>query len=139
MKYQYNPRQNVSDKDDYIKNRLVKLLLIIFFILFVISLPQTVLKVRKIDKEYKNREDQLRDLEEEQKILEARLREITSDEYIDKQLRDQLNLSKNNEIVLVLPEDSILERLVTDTSVQEKTDSTKPNWKKWMEVFGIKI
>jgi hypothetical protein len=61
--------------------------------------------------------------------LERELAGATSSAYLEKQAREKLNLSKNGEIVVILPPISIAP---TSTPVPE---DTRPNIVKWVDVF----
>lgn len=117
---------------------MMTLLLFIAVVLFVVSLVQTSIKIQKMNKEVQSRENQLEKVRKEEEELKLKYEEITSSEYMEKQLRNQLNLAKENEIILVLPEDDVLRKLVPQDT-QEEFDDIRPNWRKWMDVFGIKI
>lgn len=76
------------------------------------------------------------ELKQTEEELKQKYAEVTSPDYIEKQLRDRLNLSKENEIVLVLPPDEVLKKFVPPDEAKEKADLT-PNWRKWMNIFGL--
>ena len=137
MRHNYSLNQGGKKGVSKAQNRIVTLLLIIFFMLFISSLSQTSKKIQKVNLEVTLREEELKKLKEEQSELKIKLEEITSQEYIEKQLRNELGLTKENEIVLVLPPDDILIKLLP--VVEEEVLEIKPNWQKWAEVFGIKI
>ncbi len=89
-----------------------------------------------MNKEVASRENQLERLKKEEEELKKKYEEITSSEYMEKQLRNQLNLAKENEIVLVLPSDEVLQKLVPPDE-EEVTFDTRPNYRKWIDVFGL--
>jgi len=103
--------------------------------LFISSLSQTSKKIQKVNLEVAFREEELKKLKEEQDELKIKLEEITSQEYIERQLRNELGLTKENEIVLVLPPDEILIKLLP--VVEEEVVEIKPNWQKWATLFGL--
>ena len=137
MRHNYSLNQGGKKGVSKAQNRIVTLLLIIFFMLFISSLSQTSKKIQKVNLEVTLREEELKKLKEEQSELKIKLEEITSQEYIEKQLRNELGLTKENEIVLVLPPDDILIKLLP--VVEEEVVEIKPNWRKWAEVFEIII
>ena len=137
MRHSHSLNQGVNKGVSKAQNRIVTLLLLVFFMLFISSLSQTSKKIQKVNLEITLREEELKKLKEEQSELKIKLEEITSQEYIEKQLRNELGLTKENEIVLVLPPDDILIKLLP--VVEEEVLEIKPNWQKWAEVFGIKI
>ena len=137
MRHNYSLNQGGKKGVSKAQNRIVTLLLIIFFMLFISSLSQTSKKIQKVNLEVTLREEELKKLKGEQSELKIQLEEITSQEYIERQLRNELGLTKENEIVLVLPPDDILIKLLP--VVEEEVVEIKPNWRKWAEVFEIII
>ena len=136
MRHLYSIKQQNNKRIDKIKDKVTTLFLVITFLLFVGSLMQTYRKIQKINKEIASRQNQLESLKKEEEELKKKYEEITSDEYIEKQLRNQLNLAKDNEIVLVLPPDEVLKKLVPPDE-EEETFDIRPNWRKWIDVFGL--
>jgi len=135
MRHNYRFNQGGKKGVSKAQNRIVTLLLIIFFMLFISSLSQTSKKIQKVNLEVAFREEELKKLKEEQDELKIKLEEITSQEYIERQLRNELGLTKENEIVLVLPPDEILIKLLP--VVEEEVVEIKPNWQKWATLFGL--
>lgn len=138
MRQMHLQNQGGKNQGYKVKNRLVTILLIISLFLFIGSVFQTSKKIQTVNKGVKDREKQLTKLRDEEKKLQEKYDEITSPEYMEKQLRNQLNLSKENEIVLVLPPDDVLKELVPPDDAEEEFD-VKPNYQKWAEVFGVKF
>ena len=78
--------------------------------------------------------ESVENLEKEREELKARLEEVQSEEFIEKQLRDNLNMSKEGEIVLILPPDEVVRKLAP--SIEEEPETLPdPNWKKWVKLF----
>ncbi|OGM25698.1 hypothetical protein A2962_03970 [Candidatus Woesebacteria bacterium RIFCSPLOWO2_01_FULL_39_61] len=116
--------------------RLKSLLIIFPAILLMISLTKSIEKVRQANLQVKEKEEMLNKVVDENKVLEARLREARDDIYIEKQLRDKLGYAKEGEIVVILPEDDVLRKLAPEEKKEEET-LPDPNWKKWMKVFDL--
>ena len=76
----------------------------------------------------------LEKIDEENKKLAEQAELIQSEEFMEKQLRDNLGLAKEGEIVLVLPEADILRKLAPVVPKDEE-EPLKPNWRKWMDLF----
>ena len=132
----FNGIKRGENRKDKYKERFLTFLLLISIIIFISSAFQTLGKIKKVNEGVSEREEKLTELKNKEEELRKKYEEITSDEYMEKQLRNQLDLSKDNEIVLVLPPDEVLKKLVPRTQVEEKMDLT-PNWKKWAKIFGI--
>ena len=128
----------VKDKlIEKIKNKIPqisKYLIYIMFILLSVSIYRNVSKIGSIYKIIAEKEVDVEKLEEENKELEKKVEEVTSDDYIEKQIRDKLGLVKEGEIVLVLPEPEVLRKYAPKIEEEEET-LPDPNWKKWMKLF----
>ncbi|TEU01888.1 hypothetical protein E3I18_02005 [Candidatus Woesebacteria bacterium] len=109
-------------------------LLIFIFLLMLVSLIRNVLRVVESNKRIGKAQDQVEKLKKENEELEEKLAVTRSEGYIEKQLRDKLGLAKEGEIVIVLPDEKILETLAPSLEEEEET-LPDPNWKKWLKIF----
>ena len=109
-------------------------LVIGLIVMLIFSLLGDIKRVRKAEKLISERQNNLEKLENEQEELKVRLEEVQSEEYIEKQIRDNLNLAKEGEIVVVLPPDDVLRKLAPKIEEEEVT-LPDPNWKKWLQLF----
>jgi cell division protein FtsB len=109
----------------------------IITILVVISLFNNFSKLRKAEKKMEERQKYLDELRKENESIKNRLNEITSDRYIEKQLRDNLSMSKEGEIVVVLPEKETLMDLVPRKETKSSVEKSFPNWRKWLSYFNF--
>lgn len=109
-------------------------LLIFIFLLMLTSLIRNILRVVESNKRIGKIQDRVEKLKKENEELEEKLAVIKSEEYIEKQLRDKLGLAKEGEIVIVLPDEKILETLAPSLEEEEET-LPDPNWKRWLEMF----
>ena len=75
-------------------------LVIGLIVMLIFSLLGDIKRVRKAEKLISERQNNLEKLENEQVELKVRLEEVQSEEYIEKQIRDNLNLAKEGEIVV---------------------------------------
>jgi len=109
-------------------------LLIFIFLLMFASLIRNILRVVESNKRIEKAQDQVEKLKKENEELEEKLAVTKSEGYIEKQLRDKLGLAKEGEIVIVLPDEKILETLAP--SLEEEGETLPdPNWKKWLKLF----
>lgn len=109
-------------------------LLIFIFLLMFVSLIRNILRVVESNKRIEKAQDQVERLKKENEELEEKLAVTKSEGYIEKQLRDKLGLAKEGEIVIVLPDEKILETLAPKLEEEEET-LPNPNWKKWLKIF----
>lgn len=119
----------------YKRNRgKVRILLVIFIIMLGASFVRNISRIVSIERRVKEKEERVERLKEKKKKLKKRLEEVTSDSYIEKQLRDSLGLVKKGEIVIVLPDKEVLRSLAPE--IEEEEDVLPdPNWKKWLNLF----
>ena len=74
-------------------------------------------------------------LKGEQEDLKKELQKMESPLYVEAQIRNKLGLAKENEIILVFPEDDLVRRLSSRTSSSSFYDLPEPNWKVWLNLF----
>lgn len=74
-------------------------------------------------------------LEDENKELQRQLENVKTERYSEKEARDKLNLAKEGEIVLVLPDDDVLRKLSPRRKEEQEHLLPDPNWKKWLSLF----
>lgn len=105
-------------------------------VLLSLSLVRSVNRIREAKSEISEVQKRVDNLRRENESMEKRLREESSSEFVEKQLRDKLNMVKTGEIVVILPDPEIVRTYAP--KVEEKiTTFPDPNWKKWMKVFGL--
>lgn len=107
-------------------------------ILLSISLFKGVSRIRRAEDKISQTRDKIEKLEKENQELEVDLGLTENETYLEKQLRDGLGYAKENEIVIVLPDEEILRKLAPRLEVEQE-DLPKKNWEKWAEVFEIPL
>ncbi len=76
-----------------------------------------------------------RELAEEQKrnkTLKKQLKLVESPEFVEKEARDRLFLSKPGENQIILPRDAIA---TTEATTAKTQSDLEPNWRKWWNLF----
>lgn len=76
------------------------------------------------------REDFL-EIKEENLKLQKRLGEVQSEEFVEEQARNKLNMKLPEEKILIVPDDLKLEI----RGREEELEVEKPNWQKWWGLF----
>lgn len=77
---------------------------------------------------------ELESLEKEYGQLLEKRAEVESDEFVEREARDKLGLAREGEVVVVLPSDEILRRLVP-VEQEEVFVGELPIWRQWVEMF----
>ena len=119
------------------KTKLIKYskyLIIAFFILMATSLIRNILRIRQSGGRINRAEEKVEELKQKNQELAQQLETIKSDQYIEKQIRDNLGLVKEGEVMIILPEDEILDKLAP-VDMEEQNILPDPNWKKWLKLF----
>jgi len=112
------------------------LLLVFLCFVFGFSLAKSIAKERKARERIAAAKAGVEKLKQEQDSLEAELKKVESDTYLEKQLRDKLGLAKEGETVVVLPDKEALKGLVVPPP-EEENILPKPIWRRWLERFNF--
>ena len=126
------PNQQIKSKLGKYSN----LIILVLTILMAISLIRNIIRIRKVDDKIDMAREKVVKLKKKNIDLQAQLEIAQSDEYIERQIRNELGLVKEGERIVVLPEDAVLEKLVVDRPQKEES-LPDPIWKKWAKMFGI--
>ncbi len=118
---------------DKLKGYLNYLILFIA-ILLIVSLVRNILRINRAGQEVSEAEERVERMKKENEELKARVESLKSEEYKEAQLRDKLGLTKEGEIILVLPDEETLRKLAPNRPEEEDT-LPDPNWKKWFSLF----
>ena len=127
-------------KQDYLetfKNKLYGysgLILFILVFVFATSLIRNIFKAVNIRKRIGEEKEKIEELQREKEEFERKVAEAESEAFIEKQLRDKLGFAKEGEVVLILPDDETLKKLVP-ISQEEENFLPDPTWKKWLNLF----
>lgn len=107
------------------------LLIIIPLILIGGHLSQRIGTWYKVKKEVSEMEANIQRLQEEKSDLEDKKNYYQTEEFIRREAREKLGLTKSNELVLVLPE---LPEL-PDKELGKVVSPDSPVWKQWWDLF----
>jgi len=115
---------------------LSRSLFIVAALFLLYSVARNISRITNADQSLDDARRELARLEDQQTTLQKELEKVTSQEFVEKEARDKLNLAKEGEIVLVLPEDGVLKSLSPRrVKAEEAYTLPDPNWKKWMQLF----
>lgn len=121
-----------------VKNRLVYFFLLILGLYLVVSLSRSIYSLTQKTKDVDVIKKQVDGQLSENSRLNQALTEAQSQEFIEQQAREKLNMAKKGEAVVVIPSE-----LITKIASREATVSSSffdrperiPNWKKWWKLF----
>lgn len=111
----------------------IGLILAIFITVFIsYNLLSQILEALKSGERLSTEADSLYKLEAKNKELKKRLEEVKSTQFIEKEARNKLGLSKPGETIIVIPDEKIKEILQGSASAQE---TRLPNPLGWWKLF----
>jgi cell division protein FtsB len=123
----------IGSAKDKLKDYLNYIFLFLAF-LFIVSLIRNILKINQANKEILEAEERVDEAIAENNELKAKVEGLRSPEFQEMQLRDKLNLAKEGEIVVVLPDEEILRKLAPKR-IEEESILPDPTWRRWLKLF----
>jgi cell division protein FtsB len=120
-----------------LKEKIGKVISLIFLLVVVGGAVSTVRSIRSLQKtSLRIAEAQMRveALRKENDELAKRIEMVESDEFREFQIRNNLGMVKEGEIVVVLPDAEIVKKFSPNIS-SGADESNDPNWIKWMKFF----
>lgn len=124
-----------SENNHSILNKLFKVVLLVAFVLMLMSVTRGVFSLANSGSRISDAQKKLDVAKEEQESLKRELEEIQSSFFQEKQARDKLGMAKEGEIVIILPEESMLRRLSPRKLEPTQIVQIEPNWRKWAKLF----
>ena len=112
-------------------NKLVRILILIVGIGLIVSLSRSIFKMSKVTDELRLAEQRIRELEEQKETLVKRKEFYQSEDFIEQEARNKLNMIKEGETVIVLPPN--LEEILGEKEKQPQ--ASLPNWRQWLDLF----
>lgn len=114
------------------KKKLILAALSIIVLIFAYNIIGQIVGALKAEERFQNKLDFLQQLEIKNKELKARLDEVKTPEFIEREARDKLGLVKEGETLIVIPQ-KVIEQML---GFAQKTEEIKlPNPLGWWRVF----
>lgn len=111
------------------KHRLIGWFLLIICVLLSLSLVRSVRRWSDRREIIENAQQKLDKVKNENEALTRELAKTQTPEFIEKQAREKLNMAKEGETVVILPQ-------INPTLSPTPTPiDTSANWEKWVKVF----
>lgn len=108
--------------------KIKKILVIVVGIVLIISFSRSIVRLLKLGNPAEELKEELVQLEIKREELLKKKAYYQSDEFIEDQARNTLNMGKPGETIVVLPDDFLQEEHFQEAK-------SLPNWKKWLEIF----
>ena len=117
-------------------SRYSNLLMLLAASLFAVSLIRNIIRIRKVDGKIEKAREKVVKLGKKNETLRNKLEITQSDEYLERQIRNELGLAKEGESIVILPDDEVLTKLIVKRPGEEDV-LPDPIWKKWARLFGF--
>lgn len=112
------------------KSRVLKIVIIVIGLSLIFNLSRDILRLIKASDQIRQAEQKVRDLEVEQRQLVEKKEYFQSEEFVEEEARNKLNMAKPGETIVILPPSSGV------AGDKNKGEQAKiPNWKKWWQLF----
>ena len=121
-----NKKMNLS-----IRSRSIQIIIIIAGISLIVNLSKDIMRLLRSGDELKLAEQKVIELEEERVLLKEKKEYYQSEEFVEEVARNKLNMSKEGETIVILPED-VQSILGTKNS---QIPEFIPSWKQWINLF----
>lgn len=112
-----------------------QLVAIIALILISLSVVRSIVKIVSAQRQVEGARLLLQKEQAKQQELKEKLTKVQSLEYKEREARDKLGLAREDEIVVIMPDEDVLRRISprsTDARLKAPRD---PNWKRWLKLF----
>lgn len=120
-----------------ISSKAVAYIILIFSLLFIISLLKNSWRLFHADERLKTANKKLVELKKENQTLQEKLQFYKSNQFIESQIRDKLQMAKPGETIIILPENLSRESSKSGGESNKTTDRELSNWQKWLKVLGL--
>ncbi|PIU33387.1 hypothetical protein COT04_00250 [Candidatus Shapirobacteria bacterium CG07_land_8_20_14_0_80_39_12] len=109
----------------------IQILIIIIGIVLIVSLSRSILKMFKARDELRLVEQKIEELQKEAASLTVKKEFYQSEDFIEQEARNKLNMVKEGETVVVLPPN--LKELLGEK--ENQPPASLPNWRQWLNLF----
>lgn len=106
----------------------------VLIVMLLISTIRNINRVISIRKQVESERIKVEKMKADNAKLVAQINETQGSDFIEKQIRDKLGLTKSGEAVVVLPDESVVKSFAPPSIISEDV-LPDPNWRKWMKLF----
>lgn len=111
-------------------NKIVKVVIVVVGIGLIFSLSRNIYRLLKAGEQVQKAQLQLEETEKEYQALFEKKEYYQSEEFIEQEARNRLNLGKPGETVVILPPNvGELEEIASNVAPE------LPNWQRWLKLF----
>ena len=112
------------------RSRLFRLGVTITSLILIVTLTQSIIAIWQKGDIVRQRRLELARIEAENEVLKKQLAESQSPDFIERQAREKLGLSKPGESVILMPPATEAAKMLEDLG-----QKPVPNWEQWWRLF----
>ena len=116
--------------------RLLSLILIGICLILVVTYMGRLVTKANVDNAIVQKQAAIVAAKENQLALEAELRYVRSDAYVQEEAHDELNLMQPDEEIIVVVT-TVPAPVAAPAGVDETTTATEPFWRRWLAQLGF--
>ncbi len=116
------------------RKKIISGLVIFISLYLIVSLSRGIIYLIQKEKIIGQEQLKLEKLKVETQTLKEQLDYVRSEEFVEKEAREKLGLTKEGETVVILPEG--FQEMIELSQKGVETEET-PNWKQWLGLFGF--
>jgi len=113
------------------RRKTIQWLIIVIGVSLMVNLSRDILRLVKVGEQVQQAERVLERRQRENEQLVVQKEDYTSDEFVEEMARNKLNMAKEEETVVILPEN--MAELLGRKKRQLAKNS--PSWQQWWELF----
>lgn len=115
-----------------LKRPMISIIIFCISLLAAVSLSRSVYSLWRKRDYVRERADRLAWEQAEKARIKKEIKEAQKPEFIEKEAREKLGMTKEGETVVIMPNDKLQ---MTNGKTDEKTPVLISNWKKWWRLF----
>ncbi len=115
------------------RKKLITLVILVIGVSLIVNLTRDILRLLKAGEQVERAQKTVEGLEKEHQELVEKKEYFESEEFIEEEARNKLNLSREEETIVILPPN--VEEMSQWMKQEGGEEEELPNWKRWWRLF----
>jgi len=116
-------------------NKIFSLSFLLLSFVLIVNLGRDVRRLVKTEERLVKTEEKLEDIKKQNEQLQKTKEYYQSDEFLEEQIRDKLQMAKPGETILILPEQIQEASGLAFKKENREQNGSMANWQKWLGLF----
>lgn len=112
-------------------NKFIKYTVFFIGVFLIISLVRSIVDLWEKGGKLQREEERFAKTKLENEELKFKYDKLQTNDYIEKEARNKLDLGRNGEVVVILPPDIKITIEADNKDNNKKTEISEANWQKW--------